>query len=278
MNSGVSEHVNRRSFLKIASAASLAVPAWIAAQAEPIVASRAGLIFLTVAVGGQTAKALIDTGAVRGLQLSAAFAARLGLALADSGQTTQRYDGSHPVTTGRVGSLLMAGRRMNDVEVAVSPGDIENISSQIGEPFDAIIGWPLLSSEPFVIDYLASSLEWRSEPPAAGILLPLTPTKRLPVTGGRIAGGPVDFLVDTGAPNCNVDVGLVSGGRLNDRVELPFELGGETFTTMFRIRDLTAMTRGVGARAVIGHRFLQGFRFCWDKRNGAIRLLANPPR
>lgn len=265
--------LDRRSFLASLGAIPFLGCATTKAAAAPLTVSRAGLIFLTVEVNGRPAKALVDTGSVRGIQLAPALAEQLGLATSQTGQTTQRYDGAHAVLRTRLASFAYAGTRLAEVEAMVSPGDIENISRQIGETFDAILGWPLLGARPFVIDYAASSFVNDGPIPGGGLVLPLEANRPLPVTAGLLSGQAITFMVDTGAPHSNVDISLAGGAAMGSRVELPFEIGGRAFTTSFRVRDLTPMTRGVGARAVIGHRFLQTYLFAWDPSARVIRLV-----
>lgn len=262
--------LDRRAML---GAAGLALLPGTRAVAAAITVSPAGLIFLTVEANGRPVRALVDTGSVRGVQLSEGFAKTLGLALADTGQQTQRYQGgARPVLGAMLDSLAYGGATASGVAASVSPGDIEAIGAQIGESFDAILGWPLLSRQGFVIDYTAKDLTVR-EDASPGLALPLA-DKPLPVTAGTLAGQPVTFLVDTGAPWCNVDVSLAGGAAAGSKVELAFELGGKAFTTAFRVKDLSAMTRGLGAKAVIGHRFLEQFRFVWDPAAASIRLIS----
>lgn len=264
---------NRRTFLCAAGAALFVGPVWAAA---PILISEAGLVFISIVVNGRPAKALIDTGSVRGVQLSQAFAGQAALTLSDSGQATQRYEGGRrPALRTRLASLAFAGVEMTDVEAFVAPGDIEAISGQIGEAFDAILGWPILSARPFMIDYPARSFDTNVVP--GGFALPVERERALPVTAGRISSQPVTFLIDTGAPWCNLDQSLAAGAPVNSRVDLGFEIGGRPFTATFRVRDLGAMTRGLGARAVIGHRFLRDFRFVWAPEASAIRLIGSAP-
>ncbi len=262
---------DRRAFLTGGGAALTLT--WAApALAAAITVSPAGLIFVTVAANGGTGKALVDTGSVRGLQLSEPFAKALGLTLADTGQQTQRYQGGPRAVLGaRVDSFAYGGVTVTAVDATVSPGDIEAIGGQIGESFDAILGWPLRSKRAFVIDYPAKDLTVR-EDKGAGLLLPLEAGKLLPVVAGTLGGQPVTFLIDTGAPWCNVDVSLAGGATAGSKIELSFEVGGKDFTSPFRVKDLGAMSRRLGAHAVIGHRFLEQFRFAWDPDGHVIRL------
>lgn len=244
---------------------------WARLAAAPITTSPAGLIFAAITVNGRAAKALIDSGSVRSLQLSETFAKALGLTLADTGQQTQRYQGSgKPVLGARVDALAFGGATLNGIDASVSPGDIETIGSQIGEPFDAILGWPLLSKNGFEIDYPANDLTVR-DAVGAGLALALA-AKPLPVVTGTLAGQPVDFLIDTGAPGCRIDATLANGATVGSRSDLGFAIGGKPFTASFQVKDLSAMTRGLGAKAVIGHRFLNRFKMTWVPASRTIWL------
>jgi predicted aspartyl protease len=264
--------LDRRAVLQMGGAALLAGQGWGMARAASIIASRAGLIFTTVSLNGRDAKALIDSGSVRGIQLSQALATSLGLELSETGQKTQRYDGMRPVLGASLKSLAFAGTTLANVTASVSPGDIENIAQQVGEPFDAILGWPIMSKSAFVIDYRGGSMELREERAAGGLVLPLKAGVQVPVTTGTLSDAPVSFLVDTGAPWCNVDPSLAGGAALGERIDLPFQVGDRELKATFRVKDLSAMTRGTGARAVLGHRFLQAYRFIWSPAEKAVRL------
>jgi hypothetical protein len=260
----------RREVLTAAGLTMMAWP-WARLAAAPVTTSPAGLIFAAISINGRTAKALIDSGSVRGLQLSESFAKTLGLTLADTGQQTQRYQGSgKPVLGARIDALGFGGTTLSGIDASVSPGDIEAIAAQIGEPFDAILGWPLLSRSGFVFDYPANDLTVR-DAAGSGLALALA-AKPLPVVEGTVADQPVSFLIDTGAPGCRIDVGLASGAAPGSRVDLGFQIGGKSFTASFQVKDLSAMTRGLGARAVIGHRFLNQFRMTWTPASKTIWL------
>lgn len=259
---------------EVMTAAGLSLMAWPWARlaAAPITTSPAGLIFATIAINGKPAKALVDSGSARGLQLSETFAKALGLTLAGTGQQTQRYQGGgKPVLGTRVEALGFGGTTVNEVDAAVSPGDIEAIAAQVGEAFDAILGWSLLSRSGFVLDYPANDLTVR-DVAGSGLKLALA-AKPLPVVSGTLAGQPVDFLIDTGAPGCRIDATLANGAAIGSRADMGFEIGGKPFTSSFQVKDLSAMTRGLGAKAVIGHRFLNRFKLTWVPKDSALWLL-----
>lgn len=261
----------RRSFMCAVTAAA-AVPKIL--RAEPLTVASAGLIFTQMEIGGKKANALIDSGSVRGLQLTAALASELGLKLAESGEQVQRYQGSpRAVMKADVPGLRAGGANLGPVAASVSPGDIENISGQIGEPFDAILGWPLLSSRSFAIDYAGKDFSFR-QAKEGGLVVPLAAgASRLPLAAGSIDGKPVTFLVDTGAPWCKIDPQVSAAGAAGGRVELPFAISGRQFSAQFNVRDLGALSRGTGALAVLGHRFLEQFSLAWDSSGQRLRLI-----
>jgi predicted aspartyl protease len=264
--------IDRRTILKLGGAAFLTSRGVTPAQAAPLVISRSGLIFTTVRINGRNAKALVDTGSVRGLQLSQPLASTLGLKLSQTGHTTQRYDGARALLAATLKTFELDGKVSTDEPASVSPGDIEDIARQTGEPFDAILGWPILSRLPLVIDYKAATIAF-GKARTGGVALPLKAGLRVPVTSGTIAGAAVDFLIDTGAPWCNIDPSLAHGAAVGERLEMPFKIGGRDFKAVFRVKDLGAMTRGNGARAVLGHRFLHGFHFAWSPDDKLVRLI-----
>ena len=261
--------ISRRTFITAASAFAFGSSG---AAAAPLLTSPAGLIFVEIDVNGRKAKALIDTGSVRGMQLTRSLADELKLQLADTGRRTQRYQGqARPILGARLQTFAVDSMKQANAQVFVSPGDIEDITSQIGETFDAILGWPLLAETPFVIDYSAGTFETRTGSGLAGLVVTVDRARNVPVTAGRLEGAPMSFLIDTGAPRSSVDRSA-AGSASADSVPLEFEIGGQAFEARFRRRDLSAMTSGNGARAVIGHDFLKRFVVEWRPRQGVFQL------
>lgn len=264
---------SRRSVLQGSCAAALAGPSSIRAWAAPLDIAPPGLIFVTLVLDGHTVRALVDTGSIRALQISQPVATALALQLEDTGAQTQRYQaGGRKILSGRIRTATLDGVKFTDLSASVAPGDIETIGSQTGQSFGAIVGWPLLSRQPFTIDYRARKFELKESDSSSGLLLPLMPGKPLPVVGGTLGERAETFLVDTGAPLNSIDPTIAGGAAAGNRVELSFSVGGQKLTETFRVKDLSAMTKGLGARAVLGHRFLQKYLFAWKPDAKAIRL------
>ncbi|MDX2209021.1 MAG: retroviral-like aspartic protease family protein [Sphingopyxis sp.] len=270
--------ISRRTALSMA-AAGTAMLATRRSFAAPLTISPAGLIFTDIDLGKAKVRALVDTGSVRALQITSSVANALGIPRSPTGQLTQRYQGAaQPISQGTLAHASLIDSNLQDVPVFVAPGDIEAIAAQVGTAFDAILGWPLLSRLDVIIDYWDASIrnarlagaplaEWR-----------LVEGRPLPVVAGHFNNAPIDFLIDTGAPWCNISLGMIADLAVGGRREFDFDLAGHPYRATFRAKDLSAMTRGIGAQAVIGHRFLADFRIGWSQNAAALLLYAAAPR
>ena len=89
--------------------------------------------------------------------------------------------------------------------------------------------------------------------------LTLDPAKPLPVAAVKVGEEDIPALIDTGAPTCNLDIGIIDApaGALVAR-SLAFD--GRVATAQFRVKDLAPIRRALGCRAVLGHNFLNGRR------------------
>lgn len=261
---------SRRGFLAATSVVA-ALPFGLAEAATPITLTSYPLPFVSIGIGGASLVALLDTGSVRGAQLTAAKATELGIALSDTGQTTQRYQNSGiPIRTGRV-DLTLDGRQLQQEQIFVAEGDIERIAAQVQHPFEAIIGWPLLAREGFSADFQA--LQFSIGAPAASTGgLSLDDSHRIPLTTGRLGDADITLLVDTGAPSCTLDVSLAPDSAPGAVVTRSLSLGERTQELEFRIRDLSAMSRGTGAKAVLGLNAMRGKRLAFDPASRALTL------
>ena len=79
------------------------------------------------------------------------------------------------------------------------------------------------------------------------------------VPGVKVGEDDTPALIDTGAPTCNLDLGIIDApaGALVAR-SLAFD--GRVATAQFRVKDLAPIRRALGCRAVLGHNFLNGRR------------------
>lgn len=260
--------LHRRTFLTAAAAASLA-PARAGAE-TPLFFSNQPLAFTRIDVGGSPATALIDTGGVRGVQISGNLAGALRLELTDTTQVTQRYqNGGAAIRNGNV-DVTVDGRSWMDEEVSVAAGDIERISEQIGHSFDAILGWRFLSREGFAADFTTGHFSIGA---ATGQqTLAFDDSHGVPIGAGRVGEIETGVLIDTGAPTCALDVTLADGTEVGGQVRRALTLGARRFDAVFRVHDLSALTRGTGAKAVFGLETMRGARLAFDPRSRTLTL------
>jgi hypothetical protein len=259
---------HRRTFLTAAAAAALA-PARGWAD-TPLFFSNQPLAFARIAVGNTPATALLDTGGVRGVQISGNLADALHIELTSTTQVTQRYqNGGAPIRTGAA-DVTVDDRTWMDEEVSVAAGDIERISEQIGHSFDAILGWRFLSREGFSADFARGRFTIGAG--SGQQALPFDDSHGVPISAGRVGAIETGVLIDTGAPTCALDVSIADGAEAGAVVQRTLTLGARAIQANFRVHDLSALTRGAGAKAVFGLEAMRGKTLAFDPRTRVLTL------
>lgn len=219
--------------------------------------------------------ALVDTGSVRGLQISARLQQALAIKAETRTGTNQRYEGGgRAVFSGVADEFVLGPYRGVAEPVEIVAGDIEAIATQVRTPFDAILGWPLLSRFDFAIDYRARRMRLDTDgPPPTGAVwrLPLVVGKALPVVEGMIDGRSVALLVDTGAPMSNLDISAATEPP-GAQVTRTLDLSGRTQPHRFRIKDLTPIRRSLGCTAVLGHNFFDGTQVRYRRDKASFEI------
>lgn len=252
--------LHRRTFLAATAAASI-VPARAWAD-TPLFFSSQPLAFTRIAVEGTQVAALIDTGGVRGVQISGNLAGALRIELADTTQVTQRYqNGGAAIRTGEA-EVTIEGRTWVNEDVAVAAGDIERISQQIGHSFDAILGWAFLSREGFTADFATARFSIGAGSGQQRIAF--DDSHGVPIAAGRVGAIETGVLVDTGAPSCALDVTVADGAEVGTHVQRTLTMGDLRIDAAFRVQDMSALTRGTGAKAVFGLAAMLGKRLAFD--------------
>lgn len=271
---GRTSEMTRRSLLAVALATAVS-PSWAQEGAAPVpfFLSDYQLPFVEVFIGQRRALALIDSGSVRGVQISERLATKISLDLSDSGATTRRYAGSRASLRGRLEAISIGPWTFASQDVDVSPGDIEQISRQVKTDFDAILGWPLLSARGFTLDYRDRTLtleaaETTIEPRLAVELAPAI----LPVTRLRIGECEAAALIDTGAPMCNLDVSLAGGAAAGTIVGRPTRIGAAELELEYRVKDLAAIRETLGCAAVLGNNLLARYRLRFARGASILQL------
>jgi predicted aspartyl protease len=219
-----------------------------------------GLPFADVRVNGEAALALIDTGSASAIRLSGRLTRQLGLPLSDlSGRTVRGLDGAQMAVLGtRVAVFALGAHQFQDERVEVIPHRLEAISEQVGTPFDVQLGWQFLAREDLRLDFRNRRLWLGARPDAApptGVRLPLRPVGSLPVVSAWVSGQPIDLLVDTGAPMCNLDPSRAKAA-IGSVVELTLQLGTTMHVVRWRVKDLSVTMRALGTAGTLGNNFL----------------------
>src|SRR5262245_12883 len=242
---------------------------------HPIELSAYGLIFTRVQVNGGEAVALVDSGSFRTIQLSSSLAAELHLSTTETNKVARRYEGKEiRLRRAWVEKLVIGDDSKSDLELDVIEGDIEQIAGQVGTKFDVILGWGFLSRYHVLLDYKNLQMQWIESPLEAGqetMSFAYTIVNNVPVVQGTIDGRPVNFLFDTGAPMCNLDLSLTrepAGGKVSKEVSL----GANKLSQEFRVKDISVIRQSLGCNAVIGNNLLSGYKVYLDTTNKVIRL------
>jgi predicted aspartyl protease len=261
--------------------------AWVHAAAfpapvydAPITLSPYGLVFVDVVVNGRPVRALVDTGSFRGVELSSRLAASLELALTATDKVAKRHEGNAlRLQEGRVASLAIGGMKLRDVDVSVVAGDVERISERVETPFDVILGWGFLSRYSTLLDYRERMLRW-SEGAMSGVgprqgggaaTIPYETVKGVPVVAGFVGADSVRFLVDTGAPTCNLDAAVAKApaGELAPR---PLRLAEDRTDVSFRVKDLGVIRESLGCAGVLGNNLFAAGRLYFRPDEGTISI------
>jgi Aspartyl protease len=236
------------------------------------------LLFTPVKINGQEARALIDSGHFRAVQLSSTLAQSLKLALTKTDETPRHHEGKDlSLESGRIDRLAIGDYEWRDVEVGVIEGDVEKIAAQVGTKFDLILGWGFISQFHLLLDYKRLSMQFGKRPLAAGagaFSLKYSVVNRAPVVRGSLGPGnneEANFLFDTGAPMCNLDLDLANAPK-GAKVSRDLALAERRFTLEFRARDLTVIKKSLGCVGVIGNNLLRQYAVYFDPDAKMIHL------
>jgi hypothetical protein len=244
----------------------------------PLELSDYNLLFTRVKINGQEARALIDSGHFRAVQFSSTLAQSLKLALTKTDEALRHHEGKDlSPESGRIDSLAIGDYEWRDVEVGVIEGDVEKIAAQVGTKFDLILGWGFISQFHMLLDYKRLSMQFGKRPLAKGagaFSLKYSVVNRAPVVRGSLGPGnneEANFLFDTGAPMCNLDLDLANAPK-GAKVSRDLTLAERRFTLEFRARDLTVIRKSLGCVGVIGNNLLGQYAVYFDPDAKMIHL------
>ena len=249
----------------------------LAADAVALQVTDYPLSFVPISIDGEPVRALLDSGSSTALRLSARLAARLNLALTPRPNAfVQGLDGRRiSLQQGRIQRFTVGAITQDAVEVEVAGERIEGIAAQVGTAFDAVLGWGFLSRQYFVLDYPARRLLLAASPSdptvMQGTQVPVVTTQGLPTLQGRIDDAPVQLLLDTGAPMCNIDQAS-AGAPIGSIVSRQLTVGGLQLPMQWRVKDLSAQRRAVDSAGTLGNNFLMRYSIAFDPVRGTIRF------
>jgi predicted aspartyl protease len=236
------------------------------------------LLFTPVKINGHEARALVDSGNFREVQLSSTLAQSLKLALTKTDETLRRHEGKDlSLASGRIDSLAIGDYERRDVEVGVIEGDVEKIAAQVGTNFDVILGWGFISQFHMLLDYKRRSMQFSARPLAAGASafgLKYSVVNRAPVVRGSVGlenAEEFNFLFDTGAPMCSLDLDLANAPK-GAKVSKDLTLAERRIPLEFRAKDLTVIRKSLGCVGVIGNNLLMQYAVYFDPDAKMIHL------
>jgi Aspartyl protease len=244
----------------------------------PLQLSDYNLVFTLAKINGHEARALIDSGNFRAVQLSSTLAQSLKLALTKTDETLRHHEGKDlSLASGRIDSLAIGDYERRDVEVGVIEGDVEKIAAQVGTKFDVILGWGFISQFHMLLDYKRRSMQFSARPLAAGasaFSLKYSVVNRAPVVRGSVGPGnaeEVNLLFDTGAPMCSLDLDLANAPK-GAKVSKDLTLAEGRIPLEFRAKDLTVIRKSLGCVGVIGNNLLSQYAVYFDPDAKMIHL------
>ena len=236
------------------------------------------LVFTPVKINGQEARALIDSGNFRAVQLSSTLAQSLKLALTKTDEALRHLEGKDlSLASGRIDSMAIGDYERRDVEVGVIEGDVEKIAAQVGTKFDVILGWGFISQFHMLLDYKRRSMQFSARPLDAGasaFSLKYSMVNRAPVVRASVGPGnaeEVNLLFDTGAPMCSLDLDLANAPK-GAKVSKDLTLAERRIPLEFRAKDLTVIRKSLGCVGVIGNNLLSQYAVYFDPDAKMIHL------
>ncbi|MBV8689806.1 MAG: aspartyl protease family protein [Candidatus Eremiobacteraeota bacterium] len=240
-------------------------------RTTPLRLSPYELLYVSVAINGQKAVAMIDTGSFIALQVSQALADRLRLTTVPSNISMEGYDfGKIRLKLARINSLELGGVKQATKEVAVSDR-IAPVAEEVGTPFEAILGMGFFARRDVVIDYKALQLRLDDRPDSRGVIdLPLEIVNFAPIVPGSADGKAVKFLVDTGAPTCILDSTTFSL-KANTFAEREIRLGDRTQGMRCLGQDLT-LNKPLGISGIIGNNLLKQYAVSFNHADDRLEL------
>jgi predicted aspartyl protease len=251
---GAAHDISRRAFFAAAGAGFVAGAAACrmlrreapAPRSAPLVYDDRGGLFIDALVnGGEPVRFILDTGASTSA-LSSAYATKLGLELRVGGEV-EGSAGRVKVETASIDVEVPGGVGVVRIEPTVYP------LASYDPRCVGILGYEVLSREPFQLRYAERRIVWNAVPPEDSLRMTLD--HRIPRIAVLVNGKPLEVRIDTGAalaPSEDAYVNLTteqasSVGLAGEpwKVWKATGSGGEISLAVYRLHSLRIGSRDV---------------------------------
>ncbi len=238
------------------------------------------LLFTKVTINDREVLALVDFGSSNSIELSSSLAGRLAMPLSNAPvKVTAPGSNEHPAQTGKIKLFAMGDYEERNITVSVRRDHIEAIAARLNTSFDVIIGWGFFSRFDVLLDYRNSFLQFSHSPfkcPGSNYRFGYAVKNGVPVIEGvHIDTLKTNFLFDTGAPMCNIDVSLAHYELPGATISKVIKIDQLSFEPIFRVMDLDLIRQSAGCKGVLGNNFLAGYTVCINRTQKAIYLREN---
>ena len=238
------------------------------------------LLFTKVTINDREVLALVDFGSSNAIELSSSLAGRLAIPLGNAPVKATVHDNNdHLSQTGKIKLFAMGDYEERNTTVTVRRDHIEAIAARLNTSFDVIIGWGFFSRFDVLLDYKNSFLQFSNTPfkcPGSKYRFGYAVKNGVPVIEGvHIDTLKTNFLFDTGAPMCNIDVSLARFELPGATVSKVIRINQLSFEPIFRVMDLDIIKQSAGCTGVLGNNFLADYTVCINRGQKTIYLKEN---
>jgi len=218
-----------------------------------------GFIFTNIFVNGEKVKALIDFGDPNVLQLSSTFVKKHPLDVKKTGSIAQNVNGNqYEVNQGTVKEVIIGEWKLNDVIFFSSPGEIEEVSQEIKNGFNAVVGWGYFGKYYNIVDYKSNKITLFKEAQqpsniyAENVYQRFSSYITLPVTIKNIKA---NLILDAGSQYNVIDATFYNQNQIKDFV---MTFGEKDIPLNVITQDLVVLQQ-LKAVGIIGGSFIEQF-------------------
>jgi len=241
------------------------------------------LLFARVTINDRPMLALVDFGSSHSIEISSSMAVRLGVALNNVPVKTPAPENERfPLQAGRIKSFGMGDFEAKNVAVEVTRDHIEKIGARMNTSFDVIVGWGFFSKFDVLLDYKNSFLQFSNAPfpcHACTYQFGYAVKNGVPVIEGvHVDTMKTNFLFDTGAPMCNIDVSIAHFELPGATVSKVIRINQLSFEPIFRVMDLDVIRQSANCKGILGNNFLADYTVFINRAQKTISLKENDNR